>query len=42
MVVHDEATFLHAQVVDGLCLGHLYDTQCTGSTTGLILSLSGC
>ena len=41
MVVHDETTFFIARVLIGLCLGPLYDTQCTGSTAGLIVSLSG-
>ena len=41
MVVHDEATFLNARVLIGLYVGPLYDTQCTGSTAGLIVSLSG-
>ena len=42
MVVHDETTFFNARVLIGLYLGPLYDTQCTGSTAGLIVSLSGC
>ena len=43
MVVHDETTFLNARVlIVGLYLGPLYDNQCTGSTAGLIVSLSGC
>ena len=41
MVVHDETTFFNARVLIGLYLGPLYDTQCTGSTAGLIVSLSG-
>ena len=41
MVVHDETTFLNARVLSVLYLGPLYDTQCTGSTAGLIVSLSG-
>ena len=41
MVVHDETTFFSARVLIGLYLGPLYDTQCTGSTAGLIVSLSG-
>ena len=41
MVVHDETIFKLARVLIGLYLGPLYDTQCTGSTAGLIVSLSG-
>ena len=41
MVVHDETTFFNARVLIGLYVGPLYDTQCTGSTAGLIVSLSG-
>ena len=42
MVVHDETIFLNARVLIGLCLGPLYDTQCTGSTAGLIVRLCLC
>ena len=42
MVVHDETIFLDARVLIRLYYGPLYDNQCTSSTSGLIVSLSGC
>ena len=41
MFIYDKTTFVHARVLSGLCLGPLYDTQCTSSTAGRTLLFVG-